>query len=62
MRRCSFPGGADNNEQYWKLLLDGANVIREVPDERWNTKHYHSTDRTKPGKSYSVHAGLLKDE
>ena len=57
----SFPG-ADNNEEYWNLLFNGENHIREVPDERWNKKHFYSADRTQLGKTFAIHAGILKDE
>ena len=44
------------------LLFNGENHIREVPDERWNKKHFYSADRTQLGKTFAIHAGILKDE
>ncbi|GAA0345886.1 SDR family NAD(P)-dependent oxidoreductase [Actinoallomurus spadix] len=33
---CRFPGGVSGPESYWRLLLDGGDGIREVPDGRWD--------------------------
>ncbi len=30
-----FPGGADDPESFWQLLVDGVDAISEVPPERW---------------------------
>ncbi|HWR85964.1 MAG TPA: type I polyketide synthase, partial [Rhodoglobus sp.] len=32
---CRFPGGANDPESYWRLLADGVDAIREIPQERW---------------------------
>ncbi|MDC0676172.1 type I polyketide synthase [Sorangium atrum] len=32
---CRFPGGAGDPEAYWRLLRDGVDAIREVPEGRW---------------------------
>ncbi|MEV0296266.1 SDR family NAD(P)-dependent oxidoreductase [Nocardia sp. NPDC050710] len=32
---CRFPGGADNPEKYWELLISGRNAIVDVPADRW---------------------------
>ncbi|WP_410583624.1 SDR family NAD(P)-dependent oxidoreductase [Amycolatopsis sp. lyj-108] len=33
---CRLPGGADSPERYWRLLDDGRDGIREVPEGRWD--------------------------
>jgi amino acid adenylation domain-containing protein len=33
---CRFPGGADNPEKFWRLLVDGADVVGELPDNRFD--------------------------
>ncbi len=55
---CRFPGGANNPEDYWKLLQNGVNAIREVPAERWNIEDYYDPE-TKPGKINTRHGGFL---
>ncbi|WP_309891777.1 SDR family NAD(P)-dependent oxidoreductase [Archangium sp.] len=32
---CRFPGGANDPESYWRLLANGVDAIREIPQERW---------------------------
>ena len=32
---CRFPGGADNPQKFWELLVAGKNVVSEIPGERW---------------------------
>jgi acyl transferase domain-containing protein/NADPH:quinone reductase-like Zn-dependent oxidoreductase/NAD(P)-dependent dehydrogenase (short-subunit alcohol dehydrogenase family)/acyl carrier protein/ubiquinone/menaquinone biosynthesis C-methylase UbiE len=31
---CRFPGGVNSPEDYWRLLRDGVDAVREIPDER----------------------------
>ena len=33
---CRFPGGADNPEEFWRLLKEGYEGICEVPADRWD--------------------------
>ncbi|MEK7785444.1 MAG: polyketide synthase, partial [Chloroflexota bacterium] len=33
---CRFPGGANSPEDYWQLLSNGVDAVREVPAERWS--------------------------
>ncbi len=56
---CRFPG-ADNPEAFWALLRDGADVITEVPPDRWNVDEFYSADPDAPGKTYSRWGGFLK--
>ncbi len=35
---CRFPGGANNPEAYWQLLVNGVDAVRELPPDRWR-KH-----------------------
>ena len=37
---CRFPK-ADDPAALWKLLLDGADAIDEIPAERWNAADLH---------------------
>ena len=32
---CRFPGGADDPDLFWRLLLEGVDAIGQAPDGRW---------------------------
>jgi len=31
---CRFPGGVDDAESFWKLLIEGRDAVRDVPPDR----------------------------
>ena len=45
-----FPAGISDREQLWAALLDGVDVIREIPESRWERSHAGAT-----------YAGMLDD-
>ncbi len=54
-----FPGGANDAETFWNLLLNGTDAIREVPSERWDLNQFYDPDPNAPGKIYSRFGGFL---
>jgi acyl transferase domain-containing protein/acyl carrier protein len=50
---CRFPGGADDPERLWRLLMDGRDAVRTVPPDRW---HRRPAGDPLPGSA----AGLLR--
>jgi acyl transferase domain-containing protein len=56
---CRFPGGVTNPEQYWELLKNGTDAIREVPPDRWSNAEFYHPDREKPGKMVTRWGGFL---
>lgn len=56
---CRFPGGADNPEEFWRVLRDGVDAISEVPIERWDVDAYFDPNPDAPGKSYTRFGGFL---
>ena len=57
---CRFPG-ADNIDEFWRVLVNGENHVTEIPPERWNTDAFYSDDKDSPGKIYVKKAGLIKE-
>jgi acyl transferase domain-containing protein/acyl-CoA synthetase (AMP-forming)/AMP-acid ligase II/acyl carrier protein len=55
---CRFPG-ASSPEQFWQLLRNGVDAIREVPRERWNTNEYYDANPATPGKMSTRWGGFL---
>jgi acyl transferase domain-containing protein len=57
---CRFPGGANDTEAFWQLLINGVDAITEVPRDRWNLDAYFDSHPDTPGKMYSRHGGFLQ--
>lgn len=57
---CRFPGG-ESVDEFWKTLLEGRNLVRKIPADRWKVEAYHSPEKEAVGKSYIQHAGLLDE-
>ncbi len=55
---CRFPG-AKNPEEFWQLLRDGVDAIREVPKERWDISRFYDEDVLLPGKMNTRWGGFL---
>lgn len=58
---CRFPGGANSPDDYWKLLRNGVDAIREIPAERWDVDRFYDPDRNAPGKAYTRYGGFIDD-
>lgn len=44
---CRLPGGANDNELFWKLMMEGRDVHSEVPADRFDLKtHFDPTGNT----------------
>ncbi|CCG98409.1 polyketide synthase [Fibrella aestuarina BUZ 2] len=58
---CRFPGHVQTPAQFWQLLLDGEDVLEDVPADRWNQRYFHAADRAQPGSLISPRGGFLDD-
>lgn len=56
---CHFPGEATSPEKFWDLLASGRDATREVPEDRWESKKFYDSDRTKIGKMGVTRGGFL---
>ena len=56
---CRFPGGADDPDSFWRLMIDGRDAISEVPSGRWDIDAFYDPDPDAPGKMSTRWGGFL---
>ena len=56
---CRFPGGANDPDSFWRLLIEGRDAISEVPSERWDIDALYDPDPDAPGKMSTRWGGFL---
>jgi hybrid polyketide synthase/nonribosomal peptide synthetase FtdB len=56
---CRFPGGADNIEKFWEVIKNGIDATSDVPGDRWDIERFYDPDKSKPGKTHTMHGGFL---
>ncbi|MEV6464807.1 type I polyketide synthase [Kitasatospora sp. NPDC051702] len=57
---CRFPGGIDDPDKLWQLLLDGGDVVGPMPTDRgWDLAGLYHPDPDQPGRSYVQEGGFL---
>ena len=57
---CRFPGGVNDAESFWKLLVEGREAVCEVPPDRWNVERYYDPEPGVAGKSIAKRGGFLE--
>lgn len=57
---CRFPGGANDTESFWKLLVEGRDVVSEVPPDRWNVERFYDPEPGLVGKTIAKRGGFLE--
>jgi acyl transferase domain-containing protein/acyl carrier protein len=55
---CRLPG-AGNPDEYWRMLRDGVDAVKEVPADRWDVDAYYDADPDAPGKMYTRRGGFI---
>jgi NAD(P)-dependent dehydrogenase (short-subunit alcohol dehydrogenase family)/3-oxoacyl-(acyl-carrier-protein) synthase len=53
--------GANNPEEFWRVLVDGPNLFRRVPEDRWDYASFWSEDSTAEDKTYSASSVFITD-
>ncbi len=51
--------GANNLNEYWRILENGECVIREIPEDRWPANDHYSADMNSAYTSYSKCGGFI---
>jgi acyl transferase domain-containing protein/SAM-dependent methyltransferase len=57
---CRFPGGAEDTVAFWRLLREGFDAIRTIPESRWDIDAYYDPDPDAPGKMSTKWGGFLE--
>ncbi len=57
---CRLPG-ANNPQEFWKLLHDNVDAITEVPSSRWDLNTFYDPDPTQPHKMSTRWGGFLEN-
>lgn len=58
---CRLPGGIDSPQRFWEALLRGADLVGEVPPDRWDSDRYYGPEPGVPGRSVSRWGAFLDD-
>ena len=56
---CRFPGGVNDAESLWKLLVESREAVCEVPSDRWNIERFYDPEPGLAGKSIARRGGFL---
>ncbi|HEY5741383.1 MAG TPA: beta-ketoacyl synthase N-terminal-like domain-containing protein, partial [Terrimicrobiaceae bacterium] len=57
---CRFPGGVNDPESLWKLLVEGREAVCEVPPDRWNVERFYDSEPGISGKSIARRGGFVE--
>jgi polyketide synthase 5 len=58
---CRLPGCIDSPDALWHALLRGADLVTEIPQERWNADDDYDPVPGVPGRSVSRWGAFLED-
>ena len=58
---CRFPGGADDPDALWQLLVDRRDAVGPVPADRWDNEAFYDPNPGTPGRTYVREGGFLSD-
>ncbi len=56
---CRFPGGVNDAESFWQLLVAGRDAVSQVPADRWNVERFYDAEPGLAGKSIAKRGGFL---
>jgi acyl transferase domain-containing protein/NADPH:quinone reductase-like Zn-dependent oxidoreductase/SAM-dependent methyltransferase/acyl carrier protein len=56
---CRFPGGVNDTDSFWKLLVEGREAVSDVPPDRWNVERFYDAEPGLVGKSIAKRGGFV---
>ncbi len=57
---CRFPGGVNDTESFWKLLVEGREGVCDVPADRWNVERFYDPEPGLAGKTVAKRGGFIE--
>src|ERR1700686_2433806 len=57
---CRFPGGVNDTESFWKLLVEGREAVSDVPPDRWNVERFYDAEPGLAGKTGARRGGFVE--
>ncbi len=58
---CRLPGGIDSPHKLWEALLEGADLVTEIPADRWDADDLYDPEPGVPGRSVSKWGAFVDD-
>jgi polyketide synthase 5 len=58
---CRLPGGIDSPHKLWEALLAGADLVTEIPADRWDADDLYDPESGVPGRSVSKWGAFIDD-
>ena len=58
---CRLPGGIDSPHALWEALLEGRDMVTEIPRDRWDAEEYYDPEKGIPGRSISKWGAFIDD-
>src|SRR6202166_3685950 len=56
---CRFPGGVNDTESFWKLLVEGREAVSDVPPDRWNVERFYDAEPGLVGRTVARRGGFV---
>jgi polyketide synthase 3/4 len=58
---CRLPGGIDSPQRLWEALLRGADLVGDIPLQRWDADRIYDPEPGVPGRSVTRWGAFLDD-
>lgn len=58
---CRLPGGIDSPQKLWEALLNGEDLVTEIPKDRWDADEMYDPESGVPGRSVSKWGAFIDD-
>lgn len=58
---CRFPGGVDNLSKLWSVLEHPTDLLRKIPDERFNVDAFYHPDASHHGRTNAPYCYMLDE-